>query len=204
MKNSENNQDTLPRPDYGRYEADDLRHALETLKKGGIILYPTDTIWGIGCDATNEEAVARIYALKQRSDAKAMISLVGSEGQLQRTVSDIPEVAWELIDAAVRPITIIYDHPTGLAPNLLAEDGSAGVRITSEPFSQALCARLGRPIVSTSANISGKPSAVTFSEIPKEIIEGVDYVVRFRRNAPASSASNIIKLGDAGRVKVIR
>ena len=113
-------------------------------------------------------------------------------------------MAWELIDAAVRPITIIYDHPTGLAPNLLAEDGSAGVRITSEPFSQALCARLGRPIVSTSANISGKPSAVTFSEIPKEIIEGVDYVVRFRRNAPASSASNIIKLGDAGRVKVIR
>lgn len=204
MKNSENNQDTLPRPDYGRYEADDLRQALVTLKKGGIILYPTDTIWGIGCDATNEEAVARIYALKQRSDAKAMISLVGSEGQLQRTVSDIPEVAWELIDAAVRPITIIYDHPTGLAPNLLAEDGSAGVRITSEPFSQALCARLGRPIVSTSANISGKPSAVTFSEIPKEIIEGVDYVVRFRRNAPASSASNIIKLGDAGRVKVIR
>lgn len=204
MKSSEHNQDTLPRPDYGRFEADDLRQALETLKKGGIILYPTDTIWGIGCDATNEEAVARIYALKQRSDAKAMISLVGSEGQLQRTVSDIPEVAWELIDAAVRPITIIYDHPTGLAPNLLAEDGSAGVRITSEPFSQALCARLGRPIVSTSANISGKPSAVTFSEIPKEIIEGVDYVVRFRRNAPASSASNIIKLGDAGRVKVIR
>lgn len=187
-----------------RYEADDLREAVEVLKKGGIILYPTDTIWGIGCDASNSEAVKRIFALKERSDAKAMLSLVGSEGQLQRTVNDIPEVAWELIDAAVKPLTIIYDHPVGLAPELLAPDGSAGIRITSEPFSRALCERLRRPVVSTSANKSGQPSPASFSDISPEIIDGVDYVVRFKRDRKGGSASNIIKLGEAGRVKVIR
>lgn len=187
-----------------RYEADDLREAVEVLKKGGIILYPTDTIWGIGCDASNSEAVKRIFALKERADAKAMLSLVGSEGQLQRTVNDIPEVAWELIDAAVKPLTIIYDHPVGLAPELLAPDGSAGIRITSEPFSRALCERLRRPVVSTSANKSGQPSPASFSDISPEIIDGVDYVVRFKRDQKGGSASNIIKLGEAGRVKVIR
>ena len=190
--------------DSERYEAADLKEALEVLKRGGVILYPTDTIWGIGCDATNAEAVSRIYKLKEREDAKAMLSLVGSEGQLQSVVRDIPEVAWELIDAAVRPLTIIYDHPTGLAPNLLAADGSAGIRITSEPFSKALCQRLRRPVVSTSANKSGEKSPACFSEISREIIEGVDYVVRFKRKSGAARASNIIKLGDAGRVKVIR
>ena len=187
-----------------RYEADDLREAVEVLKKGGIILYPTDTIWGIGCDASNSEAVKRIFALKERADAKAMLSLVGSEGQLQRTVNDIPEVAWELMDAAVKPLTIIYDHPVGLAPELLAPDGSAGIRITSEPFSRALCERLRRPVVSTSANKSGQPSPASFSDISPEIIDGVDYVVRFKRDRKGGSASNIIKLGEAGRVKVIR
>lgn len=187
-----------------RYEADDLREAVEVLKKGGIILYPTDTIWGIGCDASNSEAVKRIFALKERADAKAMLSLVGSEGQLQRTVNDIPEVAWELIDAAVKPLTIIYDHPVGLAPELLAPDGSAGIRITSEPFSRALCERLRRPVVSTSANKSGQPSPASFSDISPEIIDGVDYVVRFKRDRKGGTASNIIKLGEAGRVKVIR
>lgn len=187
-----------------RYEADDLREAVEVLKKGGIILYPTDTIWGIGCDASNSEAVKRIFALKERADAKAMLSLVGSEGQLQRTVNDIPEVAWELIDAAVKPLTIIYDHPVGLAPELLAPDGSAGIRITSEPFSCALCERLQRPVVSTSANKSGQPSPASFSDISPEIIDGVDYVVRFKRDQKGGTASNIIKLGEAGRVKVIR
>lgn len=187
-----------------RYEADDLREAVEVLKKGGIILYPTDTIWGIGCDASNSEAVKRIFALKERADAKAMLSLVGSEGQLQRTVNDIPEVAWELIDAAVKPLTIIYDHPVGLAPELLAPDGSAGIRITSEPFSRALCERLRSPVVSTSANKSGQPSPASFSDISPEIIDGVDYVVRFKRDQKGGTASNIIKLGEAGRVKVIR
>ncbi len=188
-----------------RYEADDLKAAVDTLKRGGLILYPTDTIWGIGCDATNEEAIVRIYKLKQREDAKAMLSLVGNVGQLERTVRDIPEVAWQLIDVAVNPLTLIYDHPIGIADSLKAEDGSAGIRITSEPFSRALCERLRRPVVSTSANISGKPAPATFSEISKEIIDGVDYVVRFRRQEKGGAKpSNIIKVGDAGLVKVIR
>lgn len=188
-----------------RYEADDLKAAVDTLKRGGLILYPTDTIWGIGCDATNEEAIARIYKLKQRNDAKAMLSLVGNIGQLERTIRDIPEVAWQLIDVAVNPLTLIYDHPIGIADSLKAEDGSAGIRITSEPFSRALCERLRRPVVSTSANISGKPAPATFSEISKEIIDGVDYVVRFRRQEKGGAKpSNIIKVGDAGLVKVIR
>lgn len=188
-----------------RYEADDLKAAVDTLKRGGLILYPTDTIWGIGCDATNEEAIARIYKLKQREDAKAMLSLVGNVGQLERTVRDIPEVAWQLIDVAVNPLTLIYDHPIGIADSLKAEDGSAGIRITSEPFSRALCERLRRPVVSTSANISGKPAPATFSEISKEIIDGVDYVARFRRQEKGGAKpSNIIKVGDAGLVKVIR
>ena len=187
-----------------KFDNEDLRRAVEVLKKGGIILYPTDTIWGIGCDATNEEAVRRIFALKERADAKAMLSLVGSEGQLERTVDDIPDVAWELIEAAVHPLTIIYEHPHGLAPSLLAEDGSAGIRITSEPFSRVLCERLRRPVVSTSANKSGEKSAATFSEICQEILDGVDYVVEYGRDKQGAQASNIIKLGSGGRVKVIR
>lgn len=210
-KNKIIDRDVAFRPDdqeyqeQERYEADDLKAAVDTLKRGGLILYPTDTIWGIGCDATNEEAIARIYKLKQREDAKAMLSLVGNVGQLERTVRDIPEVAWQLIDVAVNPLTLIYDHPIGIADSLKAEDGSAGIRITSEPFSRALCERLRRPVVSTSANISGKPAPATFSEISKEIIDGVDYVVRFRRQEKGGAKpSNIIKVGDAGLVKVIR
>ena len=165
-----------------RYEREDMAQALEVLKKGGIILYPTDTIWGIGCDATNEEAVKKIYDLKQRSDSKSMLVLVGSEGELQRNVEEVPEAAWMLIETAVNPITIIYDRPKGIARNLLAEDGSAGIRITSEVFSRTLCNRLRHPIVSTSANISGKKTPVTFSEIDEDIKKGVDYIVRFRQN----------------------
>ena len=133
-----------------------LDKALEVLKNGGIILYPTDTIWGIGCDATNTEAVKRIFELKQREDAKAMLMLVGSEGQLQQFVKEVPDVAWQLIDSAVNPLTIIYDEPINISPALLAEDGSAGFRITNEYFSRSLCQRLRRPVVSTSANISGR------------------------------------------------
>ena len=136
-----------------RYDAADMAEAVRVLKEGGILLYPTDTIWGIGCDATNREAVERIYRLKQRSDAKSMLVLVGSEGELQRTVEEVPEAAWMLIEAAVNPLTIIYDRPVGVAPNLLAEDGSLGIRITNELFSRTLCQRLKHPLVSTSANI---------------------------------------------------
>ena len=188
-----------------RYDAADMAEAVRVLKEGGILLYPTDTIWGIGCDATNREAVERIYRLKQRSDAKSMLVLVGSEGELQRTVEEVPEAAWMLIEAAVNPLTIIYDRPVGVAPNLLAEDGSLGIRITNELFSRTLCQRLKRPLVSTSANISGEKSPATFADIDPVIIAGVDYVVKYRQeeNMPHRS-SNIIKLSDSGVVKIIR
>lgn len=178
-------------PSAPRYEADDMARAVETLKKGGIILYPTDTVWGIGCDASNPEAVKKIYNLKQRADSKSMLVLVGSEGELQRTVEEVPDAAWMLIEAAVKPLTIIYDRPKGLASNLLAEDGSVGIRIADEVFSRTLCQRLRQPLVSTSANISGHKTPRTFAEIDDEIKNGVDYVVRYRQEdtAPTSQAT---------------
>lgn len=183
----------------------DLRNALETLRGGGVIIYPTDTIWGIGCDATNSDAVKKIYDLKRRIESKSMLALVDSEGALERWVDDIPEVAWELIEAAVRPLTIIYDHPKGIAPNLLADDGSLGVRITGEKFSRELCRRLRRPLVSTSANISGEKAPASFKDISEVILKGADYVVEYRRNEDIrSSASNIIKISEGGLFKVIR
>ncbi|MDE6479686.1 MAG: threonylcarbamoyl-AMP synthase [Muribaculaceae bacterium] len=188
-----------------RYDEDDLKEALKVLKDGGIILYPTDTVWGIGCDARNQEAVEKIFKLKERADSKSMLVLVGSEGMLQRTVKKVPEIAWQLIDVAVNPMTIVYDFPVGVAPNLLAEDGSLGIRITSEKFSRTLCERLRGPIVSTSANKSGKPAPHTFSEISADIKNGVDYVVRYRQKDKASSKpSNIIKITKENIVKVIR
>ncbi|MDE6668366.1 MAG: threonylcarbamoyl-AMP synthase [Muribaculaceae bacterium] len=188
-----------------RYEADDLQKAVAVMQRGGIILYPTDTVWGIGCDATNPKAVEKIFRLKQRAEAKSMLVLVESEAALERTVANVPDVAWQLIEVAVHPVTIIYDKGIGVAPALLAEDGSLGVRITREPFSAALCRRLHKPVVSTSANVSGQPAPALFRQIAPEIIEGVDYVVRFRRNDnTAPSPSNIIKLSDSGVVKVIR
>ena len=188
-----------------RYDEADLKEAVKVMKEGGIILYPTDTVWGIGCDAANEEAVRKIYELKKREDSKSMLVLVGSEGMLQRTVKDVPEIAWQLIEAAVNPMTIIYDHPTVVADCLKAEDGSLGIRITSEKFSRMLCERMRGPIVSTSANVSGKPTPMTFAEISSEIKNGVDYVCRFRQKEKASSKpSNIIKITRENIVKVIR
>ncbi len=188
-----------------RYDEADLKEAVRVMKEGGIILYPTDTVWGIGCDARNEEAVKKIYALKEREDSKSMLVLVGSEGMLQRTVKDVPEIAWQLIDVAVNPMTIIYDEPIGVAENLKAPDGSLGIRITSEKFSRTLCERMRGPIVSTSANISGKPTPTTFSEISSEIRKGVDYVCSFRQKEKGSKKpSNIIKITKGNIVKVIR
>lgn len=182
-----------------------LEKALKVLKEGGIILYPTDTVWGIGCDATNTKAVERIFQLKKRADAKAMLMLVGSEGQLQQYIKAVPDIAWQLIDAAVDPLTIIYDQPVNISPLLLAEDGSAGFRITDEKFSQSLCRMLKHPLVSTSANISGKPTPQNFSEIDEEILNGVDYVVEVRRNESSNPPpSNIIKVGNDSVIKVIR
>lgn len=188
-----------------RYDPEDFDRALEILKKGGVILYPTDTVWGIGCDATNAEAVKRVFEIKERCDSKSMLSLVGSERELERWVQDVPEAAWMLIDAAVKPLTIIYDSPHGIAKSLLAEDGSAGIRITRESFSRNLCSRLKRPIVSTSANIAGRKTPRNFSDISPEILEAVDYVVKYRQGeCGCSRPSNVIKVGNNGTIKIIR
>lgn len=183
----------------------DLLDALDTLGKGGLILYPTDTVWGIGCDATNPEAVKKIYDLKKRADSKSMIVLTGSEVALEKIVEDIPEIAWELIEVTEKPLTIIYDHPVNVADNLKAPDGSLGVRITREEFSKELCKRFGKPIVSTSANISGDKTPVNFKEISDAIVNGVDYVVKYRQDdLEPRSASSVIKLSAGGVVKVLR
>jgi L-threonylcarbamoyladenylate synthase len=191
-----------------RYEKEDLQQALRVLRAGGIILYPTDTVWGIGCEATNEEAVAKIYALKKREDTKSMLVLLDSAAKLDYYV-DVPESAEMLIDTSLndgaKPMTIIYPKARHLAPNLIAEDGSIGIRITSEPFSQALCAQLKRPIVSTSANISGEPTPKFFREISEAIIDNTDYVCLFRRDDEAPhEPSTIIKINADNSFKIIR
>lgn len=183
----------------------DIKNAVEVLRKGGVILYPTDTIWGIGCDATNPEAVQRVYDIKQRDDSKALICLVDSANRLQRYFRNVPDVAWDLIDCATSPVTLILDDANGVAPNLLAEDGSLGIRVTQEEFSKQICYRFQKAIVSTSANVSGEPSPRCFAEISEEIKSKVDYIVSFRRGEKTPALpSHIVKLGQNGEVKVIR
>ncbi len=184
---------------------DDLRQAVDTLRHGGIIIYPTDTIWGIGCDATNPEAVSRVYALKRRADSKALITLVSDIAMLERYVDGIPDVAYELLDAAVSPLTVIYDRGVHLAPNLLAADGSVGIRIPADDYASRLCRMLRRPIVSTSANISGTPSPASFADIDPALLASADYVAHHRRTDPAPhTASSIIKLSADGTIRIIR
>lgn len=184
---------------------DDIKKAVEVMRNGGIILYPTDTIWGIGCDATNRDAVERIYKLKRRDDHKAMIGLVDSDARLQRYVRNVPEVAWDLLELAEKPTTVILDNAVNLADNLIADDGSIAMRITKEPFSKELCYRFQKPIVSTSANISGEPAAQNYMDISEEILNGVDYVCWSRRQEhKPHNPSSIIKLSENGEVKIIR
>ena len=184
---------------------DDIRNAVEVMRKGGVILYPTDTVWGIGCDATNAEAVARVYEIKKRADSKALICLVDSDARLQRYVKKVPNVAWELFDCADKPTTLILDGAVNLAPNLIAEDGSIALRITQEAFSKELCYRFQKAIVSTSANISGEPTAQNYCDISQEIIDAVDYVCWTRRQEhKPHKPSSIIKLGLGGEVEIIR
>ena len=188
-----------------RMEADVAR-AVETMRNGGVILYPTDTIWGLGCDATNSEAVKKIYNIKRRENSKSMISLVDSAETLidwveGMTVDEVKKITGEFEG----PVTVIYPDPMGLATELLAEDGSAGLRITDELFSNALCKALGKPIVSTSANISGDPSPGNFSEIKTEVIEAVDYVVRYGRDDKSlKSPSRIIRIKNGKETEIIR
>jgi L-threonylcarbamoyladenylate synthase len=190
-----------------RYEKEDLQRALQVLRSGGVILYPTDTVWGIGCDATNAEAVARVYEIKRRVDSKAMLVLLDGAGKLQGYMDKVPETAWMLLEAneGQRPMTIIYPHARNLATNLLAEDGSVGIRITTELFSKALCEQLRRPIVSTSANFSGEPAAKTFSDISEDLKAAVDYVCAYRRNDHTThQPSSIIKIDEKERITIIR
>ena len=188
---------------------EDIRLAVETMRKGGVILYPTDTVWGIGCDATNVEAVKRVYEIKQRDDSKALICLVDSDARFQRYFRQVPEVAWQLIDslkeADAKPTTLVLDGAINLAENLIAEDGSIGIRITNEPFSKELCYRFQKAIVSTSANISGEPAAQNYCDIDPRILEAVDYVCWSRRQEhKPHTPSSIIKLKDNGEVTIIR
>ena len=189
-------------------QEEDIRKAVEVMRNGGVILYPTDTVWGIGCDATNAEAVKRVYELKQRDDSKALICLVDSDARLQRYVRDVPDVAWQLIDSIKeggKPTTLILDGAVNLAANLIAEDGSIGMRITQEPFSKELCYRFQKAIVSTSANISGEPAAQNYRDIDPKLLEKVDYVCWSRRQEhKPHTPSAIIRLRQDGQVEIIR
>ena len=187
----------------------DIKNALEVLRMGGVILYPTDTVWGIGCDATNSEAVKRVYEIKERQDSKALICLVDSDARLQRYVRHVPDVAWQLIDSLqdsdAKPTTLILDGAINLAENLIAEDGSVALRITQEAFSKELCYKFQKALVSTSANISGQPAAQNYQDIDPVLLERVDYVCWTRRQEhKPHKPSSIIRLREDGEVTIIR
>ena len=182
----------------------DVEKTVQVLKAGGIILYPTDTVWGIGCDATNEEAVERIFELKNRPGSKAMISLVDSLDTLRKWIKTIPERAEEEIKTSGSPLTVIYDSPVGIADSLKAEDGSAAFRIVSREYTRKICALLGKPLVSTSVNYSGEPAPKNFYEINPVFLEKVDYVCNEGRDLTCGSPSRIIKITDEDEVTVIR
>jgi len=183
----------------------DIDNALKVLKEGGIILYPTDTVWGLGCDAVNPAAVKRIYRIKEREDSKSMLVLMENPALLERYVDDVPEIAWDLAEISTTPLTVIYPRAKNLATNLIAEDGSIGIRFTREKFTSHLLQRFRRPVVSTSANISGKKLPANFDEISEEIKKKVDYIVKYRQDDPISSKpSGIIKLYPDGHIDIIR
>ena len=184
---------------------DEVKKAVEVLRQGGVILYPTDTIWGLGCDATNETAVKKVYDIKRRAETKSMLVLIDSPAKLQAYVSEIPDMAWELIELTTKPLTIIYPGARNLASNLINDDNTIGIRVTEEAFSKKLCEMFRKPVVSTSANISGEKSPALFADISKEIISQVDYVVNYRRDGDQpAKASSIIKLGVKNEIQIIR
>ncbi|HEX9979273.1 MAG TPA: L-threonylcarbamoyladenylate synthase [Flavobacterium sp.] len=185
-------------------ENEEVHKAFEVIKNGGIILYPTDTVWGIGCDATNADAVAKIYKLKQREESKSMIVLMNGERMMYNVFKEIPEVAWQILDLSEKPTTLILDTPRNVAANLIAPDKTLGVRLVKEPFCYKLMERMKKPLVSTSANISGQSTPASFKEISPEIINGVDYVVNLQRDKESGKPSAIIKLTNDSQVKIIR
>lgn len=184
---------------------EEINKALEVLKSGGVILYPTDTVWGLGCDATNAEAVAKIFALKKREDNKSLIILLDTENKLQSYINDVPDIAYDLIEYTEKPLTIIYSGAKNLAKNLINQDGSVGIRIPKHDFCQQLIQRFGKPIVSTSANVSEKATPTNFSEITQEIIDGVDYIVDLEQESrDKKQSSTIMKLEADGKFLFIR
>ena len=184
---------------------EEIKKAIDVLYKGGVILYPTDTIWGIGCDATNEDAVKKIYEIKKRSDTKSMLVLLDDVTRIPAYINVMPEIAWDLIDVADKPLTIIYPNAKNLAKNLVADDKSIGIRIANDDFCNQLIRKFRKPIVSTSANISGDKNPANFSEINENIKNSVDYIVNHRQNdITKSQSSQIIKLGVGGEIEVIR
>lgn len=182
----------------------EIQKAFEVIQQGGIILYPTDTVWGIGCDAANAEAVQKIYDLKKREESKSMIVLMNGEKMIYNVFKDIPEVAWQILDLSEKPTTLILDKPRNVAPNIIADNQSLAVRIVKEPFCYKLMERMKRPLVSTSANITGQPTPKSFKEISPEIIKGVDYVVNLHREKICDKPSTIIKLTLDSKVQIIR
>ena len=204
MKHSEE-KTAAPKPQSESVFRDDIREAVRVMQSGGVILYPTDTIWGIGCDACNEDAVRRVFEIKRRAEAKSVISLVDSEVKVEFYVRSVPDVAWQLWECSDEPLTLVLDGARNLASGVIASDGSVALRVTREAFSRQLCMRMKRAIVSTSANIAGEPAPRCFSEISPEILQAVDYVCLSRRDeAPRQAPSHIIKIGPTGEVKIIR
>lgn len=183
---------------------EEIQKCIEVIQCGGVILYPTDTIWGLGCDPNNEEAIEKINEIKNRPDTKSYIMLVGEERQLNYYIPEIPDVAYDLIDFAERPTTIIYDNAKNISPKITATDGSLGVRLTKDPFCKQLCQKLRTGIVSTSANISGQDSPTSFEDINPIIKDSVDYIVNLKQNEKMATPSTIIKLGVSGEIKIIR
>jgi len=185
-------------------EKEIITKAITILKQGGIILYPTDTVWGIGCDATNFNAVKKIFKLKQREESKALICLVNNYNMLEKHVDNVPNIAYNILDLAINPTTVIYDNPAGVAENLIAKDNTLAIRVTQDKFCQKLIKYLGKPLVSTSANIAGESTPKSFKEIDDAILKGVDYVVNLQTEKIAKNPSTIIKLSNSGDVKIIR
>ncbi|MBA79604.1 L-threonylcarbamoyladenylate synthase [Leeuwenhoekiella sp.] len=183
---------------------DEVSESLPVLKRGGLLLYPTDTVWGIGCDATNAEAVDKIYELKKRPESKALICLVSDLKMLRQYVEDIPEVAYNILKYADQPTTIVYDNPIRIAENLVGADNTLGIRIVQDEFCQTLIRKLGKPLVSTSANLSGEPTPMRYPEISAAVLEGVDYVVNLQRKHKSTKSSTVIRLSSDGQVKILR
>ncbi len=183
----------------------EIEECIEVLKSGGLILYPTDTIWGIGCDATNEEATQKIFQLKRRTDSKSMIVLLDNEARLAAYIREVPQQAYELMEYSEKPLTLVLPGAKNLAKNIIAADESIGIRITKDEFCRNVIQRFRKPIVSTSANISGENPPLNFSEVSEEIKSGVDYVVRLRQNESQKGfPSQIIQLGVGGEIKFLR